>query len=210
MSKRRFEGDPLEAVRRSDPLDPLKVPTDTTGAHARALFQEVTSMSDTETQTSAVPIRQPWVRRAALGAGMAVILGIVAIGSYALTRDDAGPIVVGGEPIGTGGMTMCIEYTEEMLAAQQFAFDGTLVSASDDGTAVVFEVYQWFRGGQGAEVTLAAEGLIGNTSIALTGPGLTVGERYLISGNDTFVWACGYSVTYDTALAEHWAELFKG
>lgn len=208
MSKRRFEGDPLEAVRRIDPLDPLTVPTDTSGAQAWALFQEVTSMNETETTTTKTPIRQPWMRRVAVGAGMAMILAVIAGGGYALLRDEADPIVVGGEPIGTGAMTMCIQYTEEMLAGQQFAFDGTLVSASEDGAEVVFEVHDWFKGGDGTRVTLGAEGLIGDTSLALTGPGLTVGERYLISGTDGFVWACGYSVTYDTALAQHWAELF--
>jgi hypothetical protein len=208
MSKRRFEGDPLEAVRRIDPIDPLTVPADTTGAHARALFQEVMSMNDTETRTSEAPRRQPWMRRVALGAGTAVILSVVAGGAYALLRNDAEEIVVGGEPIGSGAMTMCIEYTEEMLRDQSVAFDGTLISASDDGTQATFEVHRWFKGGDAAQVTLGAEGLLGITSIALNGPGLTVGERYLASGNDGFVWACGYSVTYDTALAEHWAELF--
>ncbi|MBU1494249.1 MAG: hypothetical protein KJ956_09800 [Actinobacteria bacterium] len=208
MSKRRFEGDPLEAVRRIDPIDPLTVPADTTGAHARALFQEVISMNDTETRTSEAPRRQPWMRRVALGAGMAVVVAAVAGGAYALLRDNAEEIVVGGEPIGSGAMTMCIEYTEEMLRDQQFAFDGTLISATENGSEVVFEVHQWFKGGDAAQVTLGAEGLIGPTSIALTGPGLTVGERYLASGSDGFVWACGYSVTYDTGVAAHWAELF--
>ena len=103
---------------------------------------------------------------------------------------------------------MCIQYTDEMLADQEIAFDGTLVSATADGREAVFEVHRWFKGGEGDRVTLSAEGLMVEESIALVGATLEVGQRYLVSGTDGFVWACGYTLTFDTALADHWAELF--
>ncbi len=161
------------------------------------------------TQKETAPrARRPLMRRLALGVGVAVVVAAVAGGTYALLRDNAPEAIVGGEPIGSGAAGICIQYTDQMLLDQQVAFDGTLVSASPDGTEVVFEVHRWFKGGEGDQVTLSAEGLMVEQSVALVGASLHVGERYLVSGSDGYVWACGYTLTYDSALAEHWAELF--
>jgi hypothetical protein len=213
MTRRNFEGDPLEALRRADPLDPLEVPTDTTGVHARALFQEVTSMERNEME--AAPRRQPLLRRLGLAAAGVAVVAAAAAGAYALLQDEAEEVIVGGDPIGSGAMGMCIQYTEEMLLDQDFAFDGTVVAIDetvvDEGFStytVTFEVHRWFRGGEASEVSYEATGLIGETSLALTGPGLELGKRFLISGSETYVWGCGYSLTYDTAIANHWAEIF--
>ena len=205
MTRRDFEGDPIEALRRADPLNPLEVPKDTTGAHARALFQEVTRMDRNE--TVAAPRKQPLRRRMVLAAGGLAVLAAAAFGGYTLLKDEADP-VTGGEPIGSGPMAMCIQWTEQMLLDQDYAFDGTLVSANADGTNAVFEVHRWYKGGEGATVTLSAEGLLLEHSVALLGATLEIGERYLVSGTDGFVWACGFTVTYDTELANHWAEIF--
>jgi hypothetical protein len=200
--------DPIEMLRRADPLDPLEVPKDTTGAHARALFQEVTSM-DVKEQEKAPRRPQPLMRRVAMGVGLAVFAAAIAGGAYALLKDEAEEAIVGGEPIGSGdAMAMCIQYTDEMLLDQEYAFDGTLVSATGNGADVVFEVHRWYKGGEGAQVTLHAEGFLNPESIALVGASLEVGQRYLVSGTDGFVWACGYTLTYDTALADQWAVLF--
>ena len=163
-------------------------------------------MDVTQKETAPRP-RRPLMRRLALGVGAAVVVAAVAGGTFALLRDGA-ETIVGGEPIGSGAIGMCIQYTDEMLADQEVAFDGTLVSASPDGSEAVFEVHRWFKGGEGDQVTLSAEGLLVDESMALLGASLDVGERYLVSGSDGYVWACGYTLTYDTALAEHWAELF--
>jgi hypothetical protein len=207
MTRRGFEGDPIEALRRADPLDPGEVPHNTAGAHARALFQEATSM-DTASPKTNPPTRRPLWQKLALGMGTAVVVATAAVGAYVLIGDGAEEVVVGGEPIGGDPMAMCLQYTDEMLTDQQVAFDGTLVSATPDGREAVFEVHRWFKGGDGDRVTLSAEGLMIEESIALVGASLEVGQRYLVSGTDGFVWACGYTLTYDTALAEHWAELF--
>jgi hypothetical protein len=199
--------DPIEMLRRADPLDPLEVPTDTTGAHARALFQEVTSMDAIEQETR--PVRkQPLKRKLALGVAMAVVATAVAGGAYALLRDKADEVIVGGEPLGGGGMASCIRYSDEQLLTADFAFDGTLVSGNEDGTQATFEVHEWYRGGEGDTVTLNAEGMLGYGPIALIGLSMLENQRYLISGVDGHVNACGYSVTYDTAIASHWAEIF--
>ena len=82
------------------------------------------------------------------------------------------------------------------------------MAASADGEQATFEVHNWFRGGDAAEVVLEAGGLLRAEAQALVGTALEVGERYLISSRDGVVWACGYSVTYDSDLAAEWAELF--
>ena len=204
MTRRNFEGDPLEALRRADPLDPLEVPKDTTGVHARALFQEVTSMERNETE--AAPRRQPLLRRLGVAVAGVAVVAAAAAGAYALLQDDAEEAIVGGQPIDGGAMASCIVYDEATLVAQEYAFDGTLVGA--DGNNAIFEVSRWYKGGEGATVTLSAEGLLQPEGMALLGLGLEVGQRYLVSGAEGYVHACGYTVTYDTALANDWAEIF--
>lgn len=217
MSRRRFEGDPLEALRRADPLDRLEVPTNTTGAHARALFQEVTSMDVMDEQPAAP--RRSWARPVAMAAS-AVAIVAMAVGAYAVFGPDSAPEeVIVGQPLGDS-MAMCIQYSDELLLDQEVAFDGTLVSVESvpgvdeeldlPQNLATFEVHGWYKGGEGAEVTLDAGILVDTGAVALVGASLEVGQRYLISGSDGFVWACGYSYTYDTAVAAHWAELFGG
>lgn len=203
MNRKRFE-DPIEALRRADPLDRLEVPTDTSEAHARALFQEITDMNTTETQEPA-PRRLP-KRTIGWAAAAALAVAAAAIGAYALFVDKAEPRIVGGEPIGGGGMAMCIQYDDAILAEQDMAFDGTLIQI--EGNEVTFEVHRWFRGGDAAQVTFDAEGLVGGPTIAMDGIPFEEGQRYLVSGTDGFVWSCGYTVTFDSDLADHWAELF--
>lgn len=204
MTRSTFDGDPLDALRRVDPLDHLDAPRDTTGTHARALFQEVIEM-DTMERPAPQENKQPMWRRWALAAS-AVAVTAAAVASFALLGDDAEEAIVGGEPIG-GAMAMCLAYDEATLLAQSVAFDGTVVATTD--TTATFEVHRWFKGGEGDRITLSAEGLVAEESVALLGTTLQVGQRYLASGQDGFVWACGYTVTYDTELANHWAEIFS-
>lgn len=164
-------------------------------------------METTNPETTPTTSR-PWLRRLVLAAGTAVVVAAASVGAYLLIGDGAEEVVVGGQPIGGDPMAMCIQYTDEMLAGQQVAFDGTLISAAPDGSNAVFKVHRWFKGGEGDRLTLSAEGLMVEESIALVGATLEVGQRYLVSGSDGFVWACGYTLTYDTALAERWAEVF--
>jgi hypothetical protein len=158
-------------------------------------------------ETVATERKQPLRRRMVLAVGGFAVVAAAAIGGYALLQDKE-EAIVGGDPIDGGPMAMCIQFDEQMLLDQHYAFDGTLVSANPDGTNAVFEVHRWFKGGEGATVTLSAEGLLLENSVALVGATLQIGERYLVSGQDGFVWACGFTVTYDTELADHWAELF--
>lgn len=220
MSRRRFQGDPQETLRRADPLDRHHAPQDTTGVHARALFQEVVSMDTMEHKASASAPRGRTGRRLALAGGALAVAAAVAVGAVAFLGEDAPEPVVGGVPVGSDAMAICLAFDEATLAQQEFAFDGTVKSidvaeGTEDGleateVLVTFEVHRWFKGGEGAEATFRGDGLVGETSLALTGPGLEVGQRYLISGSEIWVWGCGYSLTYDSVLADRWAEIFGG
>jgi hypothetical protein len=200
---RNFDGDPADALRRVDPLDHLDAPRDTTGTHARALFQEVIEM-DTMERPAPQSQKQPVWRRWALAASAVAVMA-AAVASFSLLGNDEEPVIAGGEPIG-GAMAMCLAYDEATLLALPMAFDGTVIETTR--TTATFEVHQWYKGGEGDRITLSAEGLVSEESVALLGTTLQVGQRYLASGDDGFVWACGYTVTYDTALANHWADIF--
>lgn len=138
---------------------------------------------------------------------LAALLLALAATAAACGADAAEEPITGGEPLGSAAAD-CLAYDEATLLAQELAFDGTLVAASADGEQATFEVHNWFRGGDAAEVVLEAGGLLRAEAQALVGTALEVGERYLISSRDGVVWACGYSVTYDSDLAAEWAELF--
>ncbi len=199
---KRFEGDPTEALRSADPLDPQDVPQDTTVAHARALFEEVTSMDTKDAQQDRpAPTNRRWVLIAAPAAVAAVaIVAIVSLLAGSGTAPEEH--IAGGEPIASAAM--CVElYDLNTLANREVAFDGTLVAI--DGSDATFDVHRWFRGGSGEEVTLDADGLTGITSL---GPGLELSQRYLVSGSGGFVWACGFTMTYDTDVAGQWATVF--
>lgn len=213
MSRQGFEGDPIEQLRRADPLDRLEVPNDTSGAQARALFQEVTGMDVMEQE----PIKRPraWARPVAFAASAMAVVAM-AVGGYALFAQNETPEAIVGAPLG-GGAAMCIQYEDAILVGLDVAFDGTLVSVETipgngeidlPQNLATFEVHKWFKGGEGDTITLDAGILVDDGSIALVGTQLEVGQRYLISGDDGFVWACGYSYSYDTEVANHWSELF--
>jgi hypothetical protein len=205
VSRKRFDGDPIEALRRADPFDRLEVRKDTEEARRRALFQEITDMDTMERQEEA-PKPRPARFRIAVGLSAAVAVAAAAIGACAALGHKAEERIVGGEPIGGGGMAMCIRYDDSLLVEQQMAFDGTVTSI--DGTEVTFTVNHWYRGGEGDTITLDAEGLTGGPNTVIEGTPLEQGGRYLASANDGVVWACGYTVTFDSDLADHWAELF--
>lgn len=199
MSPRHIS-DPMDALRAADPLRAGDVPEDTAGSHARALFQEVIEM-DTQQRgdTKSPSARRPlaWVA-AAVAASAALVAGFLFLG-----RGEE--LVVGGQPVGSAAS--CVEtYDLVTLANREVAFDGT--AASIDGDQVTFTVNRWFTGGTGDDVTLTAMGLTGVTSAG--GPVLELGTRYLVSGSGGFVWACGFTMTYDSAIADEWAQIFGG
>ena len=107
------------------------------------------------------------------------------------------PIVAEG---GTSGLGSCaFEFSPTTLAERQFAFEGTVADivdppAQDAPYDVVFDVTHWYAGGDGATVTVKTYDVSG-TSLA-GDLGLAEGERILASGDDGFLWGCGFSMPY--------------
>lgn len=164
-------------------------------------------MDTLERQSPTQASRQPR-RRLTLAmsgaAAVAVVAGALAIFGGGSPSDDV--FIAGGEPI--AGAAMCAEFYDlGTLQDRDVAFDGTLTSASGD--QVTFTVHNWYKGGSADTVTLQAEGLAPGTITSL-GASLELDQRYLVSGSGGHVWACGFTMTYDTGIANDWASAFAG
>jgi len=119
------------------------------------------------------------------------------------------PIVAGG---GSGGLGSCaFEFAPETLADRQFAFDGTVAEIVEPETPdapydVVFQVTHWYHGDEAPSVTLKTYDVSG-TSLA-GDLGLERGERILASGDDDFLWGCGFSMPYTDQDAGLFEDVF--
>jgi hypothetical protein len=51
--------------------------------------------------------------------------------------------------------------------------------------------------------------MTGTTVTPGGGPTLVVGERYLVAGEDRFVWGCGFTQPYGEVAAAEWAATFQ-
>lgn len=192
-----LEPDPLDELRAADPLGERL--SSASLARIRARVSEDV-MSDSA--------RRPgWrVRTLGLGAGVAV-LGALAL---VLTFGGRGatPNVTPGASGGSGS-AFCVEpYSTTAIAHRTFAFEGTV--SAINGDQVTFTVGTAYRGASGGTITLDAPGMTGATITSAGGPNLAVGERYLVAGDDHFVWACGYTQPYDAAVAAEWAAVLGG
>ena len=187
--------DPLAALRQADPVDPERLPSASL-ARVRARVQETTVMN--EQQRS----RTPRLRLALGGATVlaaALALAVIALPRGAAPGADPSPSETPG-----GGIGMCVEqYSPETLPNRDFAFDGTVTAI--DADEVTFTVNEAFAGDLGAQVTLTASGMTGTSITSLDGPTLSIGGRYLVSGDDEFVWNCGFTAEYEAGLAAEWA-----
>jgi hypothetical protein len=203
---KRFDGDPLDALHRVDPLDHVDVPSDASGPRARALFERITATDPYERPMA--PVRSRTGQRVALALGGAAVVLVAVTGALVVRNNGTGgENIAGGVPISSSAM--CLEsYDLSTLATREIAFDGTLVES--EGSTAIFEVHRWFTGGTAPEVRLSADGLLPDGGVTLGGEPLQSGARYLVSGSGGAVWACGFTMTYDTATAVQWADVFGG
>lgn len=140
--------------------------------------------------------RTPWV----LGIGGLAIAAVAAVAILVNTAGSPAPNETPGVGIGS-----CVEtYSGDTLANRDFAFDGTVTAI--DGDSATFIVNEAFRGDLETSITLQAPGMTGTSVTSAGGPSLAKGERYLVAGDDQFVWACGFTQRYDEAVAAEWAE----
>jgi hypothetical protein len=132
----------------------------------------------------------------------------------------------GGETVSSIGS--CVEmYSLRTLKNRKFAFDGTVIdirAGEPDPDAwgapirVTYQVHQWFAGGHGDTVTLAAwdfdvivdgssESDVSTDSVGTVAP--TDGMRLLVSGDDRMAWlGCGFTRPYNAAEAAQWEAAF--
>lgn len=190
--------DPLDELRAADPVHPDRL-SSASLARIRARIGE-------EVDATATPTPSWRTRRLGFGAG-AVALSALAL-VVALGGRGAAP---GTPPGGSAdpGSAACVEpYSSTAITRRTFAFDG--IVAAIDGERVTFTVTTAWRGAAGETITLEAPGMTGPPITSAGGPNLTVGGRYLVAGDDRFVWACGYTQPYDAGVAEEWAAALGG
>lgn len=127
-------------------------------------------------------------------------------------------------PRGAGGVVgSCVEtYTPDGVTAREVAFDGVVTDIKavpsqesapegetlSDQSEVTFNVAQWYKGGgPSASTTLKSSIPLGSANSA-DFPVITKGNRYLVSGDGGFMWACGFTREYSAAEAQEWADAF--
>lgn len=189
--------DPLDDLRRANPIDADRLPSASL-ASIWARIQEDTMNGSTQAR----PHRR-WVLPSAIAG--------VALGAAALVAvfGGSGGVLPAGGPDGSGSANAasCVEqYSLDAVARRAFAFDGVVTSVSGD--EVTFSVNQTYRGPAAGSVTLTATGMTGSTVTSAGGPSLSIGQRYLVAGEDRFVWGCGFTQPYDAAVAAQWARAF--
>ena len=204
--------DELSLLRAADPATHFLLPS-ADDRQADALFEVITMSNNAEE----LDLRHAPVRRSLLllAAGLAA-LGLVGAFAVSVLRTSAdppagdiagthptsssteGPVTSGGPALGS-----CVEtYDLETLANRELAFDGTV--ARLEGDAVTFEVNDWYRGGDGAEITLAGASALSGLTSAGSATTLEPGARLLVAGDGGFAWSCGFTQPYDPAVAQKW------
>lgn len=161
-----------------------------------------------------------WKTRSAILAAAAT--GLLAAGAVSAVVLTGGPADVRrSTDRGGGGVAVsCAEqFSVETLARRDFAFDGTITEVippqdpeAEEGAAaaeVVFEVHRWYKGGGADTVSLRTYELPGVISSIEGGLDLSVGSRLLASGDDVFLWSCGFSMPYSEANAQLFEQAFR-
>jgi hypothetical protein len=214
--------DPFVALRRADPVSPGDVPP-ASAARLRARVMEDTMDREPKLAPAPAGRRVPWP--VLYGAGVAGLVVAIVAGTGLVPLGSGAPAVSvppapssvavaptpapTGGPVGggAGGFGQCaFEFTPETLSAREWAFDGTVTAiAGNQGT---FLVEHWYRGGPAETVARTIDGLTEADGL-LGGPGLEVGGRYLVAGDDQFAWSCGFTQFWNADVAADWARAFR-
>lgn len=151
------------------------------------------------------------------------LLAAAAVGMVAL-RDEGGTAVATGDASwltdSTSTMSCVEEYTPENLARRSWAFDGTIVEVvppvdlespdpDDQVTLVTFRVDRWYAGGPAETVTVKTSNVPGGTTINGDADP-SIGARLLASGEDEYLWGCGFTMPYSDEDAAVFAAAFGG
>ena len=106
----------------------------------------------------------------------------------------------------------CIEkYSIDNVKKRAYAFDGVVRNiergSEPNPDRVTFDVREWFKGGSGNTAVRRATGFTFMTSAG--GSPHAVGQRLLVTGDEDFVWECGFTQPYDERVAADWRAAFK-
>jgi len=187
--------DSLDAIRDLDPVDVDDL-SSASLARVRARVNEAATRPEGRQ-------RPRWSSGLGLAGAAAVVLVAVAAMSRLGGGVSPSPEPTQGQMIGA-----CLEtYSLETLAHRDFAFAGTVSDIQDD--AVTFVVDEAWRGVTGPSVTLQVSGMTGVVLTPDGGPTLTVGQPYLVAGDDQFVWPCGFTQPFDPLVADAWAAALR-
>ncbi len=193
----QHEQDPLEALRAANPVSDQELPSASLARLRARVYEETMGVGTGPTA------RTRRFGRAGPGLVAVATLAIVLVlganaGAWLRPGDTSGP-----------GTAMCVEqYSLETLGRRAFAFEGTVTAIV--GERVTFAIGAPYRGVDSAVVTLDAPGMTGTAITSAGGPNLSVGGRYLVAGEATFAWACGFTQPYDAAVAATWAAALGG
>ena len=118
----------------------------------------------------------------------------------------------------------CVKlYSPEALKAQEFAFEGTVKSITfpnenlpeadpEDSVSATFTVQTWFKGGPeagGADTKVTLKAPVPFSAVSsIDFPELREGDRYLVSGAENFMHACGFTKVHSETEVEVWNEAF--
>lgn len=203
---KRIEVDPIEELRRADPVDADRLPL-----AALARIRERTQgaiMDHTEgTAPTGRGLRWPQTLVAGIGGVAVAALAVVVLNG---SGSGAPGVLPDPDPSNGGPISAsCVEtYSLDTLSNRDLAFDGTVSGVNRD--SVTFTVNKAYRGAGSASITLTATGMTGTSISSAGGPSLVEGERYLIAGDGEFVWGCGFSQPYQADIAAQWATAFDG
>jgi hypothetical protein len=193
-------GDPLEELRRANPVDAADLPS----ANLARVRASVMGEHIHDDHHQVVRGTRRVKRSLALGlAGLTAAVAVV-VGALQLALGPGGlPGEAGGPQIG-----FCVDvYSLEALRSRTFAFDGTVVAV--EGDAVTFRVNAAFKGVGTGEVALTATGMTGGSITPGAGVTLVPGGRFLVAGDGAFAWSCGFTRPYDPATAGDWAAALR-
>lgn len=116
----------------------------------------------------------------------------------------------GANSVGSGSSASCLkQYSPESLHTQGFAFDGVVVAFQADSGDIEFKVNQWFKGSAKESVNVKAPVPLGEEVVSSADfPRIEKGERYLVSGEEGFAHACGFTRVHTQADAQIWQDTF--
>lgn len=191
--------DPLEELRRANPAAVDDLPSASLARVRASIMEEVH-----QENTDGHPVSHRSSRRS-VGVALASLAAAVVLAVGLLQAGGAGtfPTPTAGPQIG-----LCVEaYSLDALRNRTLAFDGTVLAL--DGDTATFEVGEAFKGVAVAEVALTATGMTGGAISPGGAISLVPGARYLVAGDGSFAWGCGFTQPYDPSIAAQWAEALR-